>query len=227
MTETINSTVDTSTKTDYTAAALRIANGMIPQAGLSHFIDTYLTWFTVGFVSSFVAGALDKYAGVVYASYYTGAVNEAVGYRFWVLLSVIGILLFCLNLPIIYLGKLINKGDLFITRLRQFAYTFFVVGFDEGALMVGILTANLLNASDRSAMLANKSFLFSDVSVFAIIALAILNSVLWLLGESIYNRDSRSYSGVVAQIMSAPVRYAVPAYCLLTSIIVYCVMSQS
>ena len=35
----------------------------IPKAGISHFTETYLTWFTVGFVSSLVAGALDKYAG--------------------------------------------------------------------------------------------------------------------------------------------------------------------
>lgn len=214
-------------KTDYRTIALRMAKGLIPKAGLGHFIDTYLTWFTVGFISSFIAGALDKYAGVVYASYYTGAVNEAVGYRFWVLLSVIGLLLFCLNLPVIYLGKLFNKGENIIVRCRQFAYTFFVVGFDEGALMVGILTANLLNTSDRSAMLANKSFLFSDVGIFTILALAVLNSFLWLLGESLFNRDDRSYSGVVEQIMTAPVRYAVPAYFVLTGIIIYCVMSQS
>lgn len=200
---------------------------MIPKAGISHFVDTYLTWFSVGFISSFVAGALDKYAGVVYASYYTGAVNEAVGYRFWVLLSVIGILLFCINVPIIFLGKWFNKGDGLIARCRQFAYTFFVVGFDEGALMIGILTANWLNASDRSALLANKSFLFSDVGFFGIFVLMLLNSLLWLLGESLYNRDDKSYSGVVGQILSAPARYAVPAYFVLTGLIVYWVMSQS
>jgi hypothetical protein len=214
-------------KTDYIARLLRMSKGMVPQAGISHFTDTYLTWFTVGFVSSFVAGALDKYAGVVYASYYTGAVNEAVGFRFWVLLSVISILLFCLNIAFIYICEQFNVTDGFITRVRQFSYTFFVVGFDEGALMVGILSANLINTSDRSAMLANKSFLFSDVSVFTIFALAVLNSGLWLLGESLYNRDSRAYSGVVAQIISAPVRYAVPAYFMLTGLIVYYVMSQS
>lgn len=214
-------------KSDFSTKLKEIAKGIIPQAGLSHFIDTYLTWFTVGFISTFVASVLDKYAGVVYASYYTGAVNEAVGFRFWVLLSIISILLFCLNLAAIYTSKWIGKDHNLLTRFRQFSYTFFVVGFDEGALMVGILTANLISTSDRSAMLANKSFLFSDVGVFSIIALAVLNSVLWLLGESLYNRESRSYSGVVAQIMSVSVRYAVPAYFLLTSLIVYCVMSQS
>jgi hypothetical protein len=127
---------------------------------------------------------------------------------------------------VIFLGKQFNKGHGLITRFRQLAYTFFVVGFDEGALMIGILMANLLNASDRSAMLANKSFLFSDVGFFTIFFLALLNAFLWLLGESLYNRDSRSYSGVVRQIMSAPVRFAVPAYFLITGVIIYSVMSQ-
>ncbi len=72
----------------------------IPKVGIGHFTETYLTWFSVGFVSSFVAGALDKYAGVAYAAYYTGAVNEAVGFNFWVLLTVIGLLMFALCLPI-------------------------------------------------------------------------------------------------------------------------------
>jgi hypothetical protein len=226
MNDIVKPSVKPQNKADYRALAQSLAKNMIPKAGLGHFIDTYLTWFTVGFVSSLVAGALDQYAGAVYASYYTGAVNEAVGYRFWVLLSVIGILLFCLILPVIFLGKWFNKGDALITRFRQFAYTFFVVGFDEGALMIGILTSNLLNASDRSAMLANKSFLFSDVGFFTILALAILNAFLWLLGESLYNRDNRGYSGVVAQIMAAPVRYVVPTYFLLTGLIVYSVISQ-
>ncbi|MBK8815998.1 MAG: MxaP protein [Methylococcaceae bacterium] len=199
---------------------------IIPKAGLIHFVDTYLTWFTVGFFSAFVAGVLDNHAGAVYAAYYTGAVNEAVGYRFWVLLSVIGILLFCIGLPVIYFDKTFNLFPKLINRYRQFTYTFFVVGFDEGALMIGILSANLVNTSDRSLLLANKSFLFSDVGFLTIFTLALLNSLLWLLGESFYNREDRSYSGIVGQLMTAPSRYAIPCYFLVTGIIIYCVISQ-
>lgn len=133
---------------------------LIPKAGIGHFTETYLTWFTVGFVSSFVAGALDKYAGVAYASYYTGAVNEAVGFNFWVLLTVIGLLLFCLCLPALYAAIKFDRAQNPVAKLRQFTYTFFLVAFDEGGLMIGILTANILHASDRTAMLASKSFLF-------------------------------------------------------------------
>ncbi len=222
----MNTRTNVLARPDYLNILRSFGKRMIPKAGINHFIDTYLTWFTVGFISSFVAGALDHYAGAVYASYYTGAVNEAVGYRFWVLLSVIGILLFCLGLPVVYISNRFNKFTGLVTRYRQFTYTFFVVGFDEGALMIGILVANLLNASDRSTLLANKSFLFSDVNVFPIVVLAFLNALLWLLGESIFNRDDKSYSGVVDMILTIPSRYSIPAYFMLTGIIFYCVISQ-
>lgn len=226
MTDIVDIESEQPAKPDVVNTLKTVGKRLIPKAGLSHFVETYLTWFTVGLSSSFVANSLDQYAGAIYASYYTGAVNEAVGYRFWVLLSVIGILLFCLSLPVIYVGAKFNKFSGFITRLRQFTYTFFVVGFDEGALMIGILVANLLNSSDRSALLANKSFLFSDVSVFAITAILLLNSLLWLLGESIFNRDDKSYSGVVEAIMAVPSRYSIPAYFIITGIIIYCVIAQ-
>jgi hypothetical protein len=198
----------------------------IPKAGIGHFIETYLTWFSVGFVSSFVAGALDKHAGVAYAAYYTGAVNEAVGFNFWVLLTVIGLLLFSVCLPVQYLVLKLNRAHGFIAKLRQFTYTFFLVAFDEGGLMVGILTANYFHASDRTAMLATKSFLFSGVGLFSIIVLALFNSLLWSLGEAIYNREDKSFSGVVSLLMNIPVRIAAPTYAAATGLLVYLVIAQ-
>jgi hypothetical protein len=198
----------------------------IPKAGIGHFIETYLTWFSVGFISSFVAGALDKYAGVAYASYYTGAVNEAVGFNFWVLLTVIGLLLFAICLPLQYLARKFDSIVHFIAKLRQFTYTFFLVAFDEGGLMVGILFANYFHASDRTAMLATKSFLFSGVGLFSIIVLALFNSLLWFLGEAIYNREDKSFSGVVSLMMSIPVRIAAPAYFAASGLLVYLVVAQ-
>lgn len=198
----------------------------IPKAGIGHFTETYLTWFSVGFVSSFVAGALDKYAGVAYAAYYTGAVNEAVGFNFWVLLTVIGLLMFALCLPIQYLALKFDSVHGFIVTLRQFTYTFFLVAFDEGGLMIGILAANYFHASDRTAMLASKSFLFSGVGLFSIIVLALFNSLLWLLGEAIYNREDKSFSGVVSLMMAIPIRIAAPAYAAATGLLVYLVVAQ-
>jgi hypothetical protein len=198
----------------------------IPKAGIGHFIETYLTWFSVGFVSSFVAGALDKYAGIAYASYYTGAVNEAVGFNFWVLLTVIGLLLFSVCLPVQYLVLKLNRAHGFIAKLRQFTYTFFLVAFDEGGLMVGILTANYFHASDRTAMLATKSFLFSGVGLFSIIVLALFNALLWFLGEAIYHREDKSISGVVSLLMNIPVRIAAPTYAAATGLLVYLVIAQ-
>ena len=97
----------------------------IPKSGIGHFTETYLTWFSVGFVSSFVAGALDKYAGVAYAAYYTGAVNEAVGFNFWVLLTVIGLLLFALCLPIQYLALKLDSVHGFIVSTQTVYLHFF------------------------------------------------------------------------------------------------------
>lgn len=199
---------------------------IIPKAGIGHFTETYLTWFSVGFVSSFVAGALDKYAGVAYAAYYTGAVNEAVGFNFWVLLTVIGLLMFALCLPIQYLALKLDSVHGFIVTLRRFTYTFFLVAFDEGGLMIGILAANYFHASDRTAMLASKSFLFSGVGIFSIIVLALFNSLLWLLGEAIYNSEDKSFSGVVGLMMAIPVRIAAPVYAAGTGLLVYLVVVQ-
>ncbi len=138
----------------------------------------------------------------------------------------LGLLMFALCLPIQYLALKFNRVDGFIAKLRQFTYTFFLVAFDEGGLMIGILAANYFHASDRTAMLASKSFLFSGVGIFSIIVLALFNSLLWFLGEAIYNREDKSFSGVVGLMMGIPVRIAAPVYAAATGLLVYLVVAQ-
>ena len=199
---------------------------IIPKSGLNHYAETYLTWAGVGLVGSFVATSLDAQAELAYAAYYTNAVNDAVGYNFWILLAVIGLLLFGLSLPLIYLSLHVPQAKIVADQFRRFSYTFFLVAFDEGGLMIGILIANWLHTSDKMALLADKSFLFSDVGLLPILALAFVNSFLWLLGEAIYNRDDKSYSGVVGLIMAAPIKYLAPGYLSVGGIVLYLVVSQ-
>lgn len=198
----------------------------VPKAGVSHLLEMYLTWSGVGFAGALIASALDHYSAVPYASYFTGAVNDAVGYRFWVLLADIGLLFFCLTLPLLLLAQRVEKVGAVSDPLRRLTYTFFVVAFDEGALMIGILIANLLHASDKTDLLASKSFLFSDVGMLTILALFVLNSLLWLMGESILNRDDKSFSGVVRWLIDSPLKYTAPGYCLFTGLAFYLIVSQ-
>ncbi|MDD2761027.1 MAG: hypothetical protein PHH11_12135, partial [Methylomonas sp.] len=204
----------------------QLAQNAILKSGLSHYAETYLTWTGVGLIGSFVATTLDGQAELAYAAYYTNAVNDAVGYNFWILLAVIGLLLFCVSLPVIYLSQHLPQAKIVADQFRRLSYTFFLVAFDEGGLMIGILIANFLHTSDKMALLADKSFLFSDVGLLPILALAFVNSFLWLLGEAIYNRDDKSYSGVVALLMAAPIKYLAPGYLGIAGIMLYLIVSQ-
>ncbi|TPQ29049.1 MxaP protein [Methylomonas sp. EFPC3] len=204
----------------------RFLPALVPHAGLGHLLETYLTWSGVGIISSLIASMLDAYSDIPYAAYYTSALNDAVGFKFWILLSVIGILLFCVSVPVLYLSLRLPQLAGFSARLRRFTYTFFLVAFDEGALMIGILTANFFDTNERISLLANKSFLFSDVGFFTIVALLILDSLLWLLGEAIYSRNQRGYSGVVELLVNAPLKYALPGYLLVTGLVVQVVVTQ-
>ncbi|WP_445369227.1 MxaP protein [Methylomonas sp. BW4-1] len=203
-----------------------ILHAMLPHAGLGHLLDTYLTWSGVGFICSFIASSLDKHADVPYAAYYTSALNDAVGFKFWILLAVVGTLLFCLSLPVLYLSLHFPALSDFSRRLRRFTYTFFLVAFDEGGLMIGVLTANFIDTSERISLLANKSFLFSDVGFFTILALCLLNSLLWLFGEAIHSRNAQTYSGVVALLMRVPLRFSLPGYLVVTAVLANLVVSQ-
>lgn len=199
---------------------------IIPKSGLNHYAETYLTWACVGLVGSFVATTLDAQAELAYAAYYTNAVNDAVGYNFWILLAVIGLLLFGLSLPLIYLSLHVPQAKIVTDQFRRLSYTFFLVAFDEGGLMIGILTANWLHTSDKLTLLADKSFLFSGVGLLPILALAVLNSFLWLLGESIHNREQKGYSGLVSLLLQVPPKYLAPLYLLFSSTVVYLIVRQ-
>lgn len=205
---------------------LSFSSRIIPKAGLRHFGETYLTWSSVGFIATLIADTLDRHAEASYAAYYTSAVNDAVGYQFWVLLSSIALLLLCVVIPLIFLVVYFDHFQIITDPLRRLAYTFFLVAFDEGALMIGILIANFIHLGDKAALLASKSYLFSDVGFFSILFLAFLNSLLWVLGEAVYNRDDRSISGIVEILISMPVKYTAPLYAAVSAGTIYMIINQ-
>jgi len=199
---------------------------MTPESGFSDLLGVYLNWTGVGFVCAIIAERLDHFSGISYASYYTTSLNSAIGVKFWALISIIGLLLFCLSLPFIYLSQHFNQFKLSCQRFRYFSYGFFLVAFDEGALILGILLANLVHSNERAELLTSKSFLFTEATLTSIVALIIANSLLWLLGESLYNRQGKYYSGVVKLIINSPLKYSVPTFLLLTGGFIMWVISQ-
>jgi len=199
---------------------------MTPASGFSDLLGVYLNWTGVGFVCAIIAERLDHFSGISYASYYTTSLNSAIGVKFWALISIIGLLLFCLSLPFIYLSQHFNRFKLSCQRFRYFSYGFFLVAFDEGALILGILLANLVHSNERAELLSYKSFLFTEATLFSVVALIIANSLLWLLGESLYNRQGKNYSGLVQLIINSPLKYTVPAYLLLTGGFIMLVINQ-
>ncbi|QWF70149.1 MxaP protein [Methylomonas paludis] len=198
----------------------------IPKSGLSQGLETFLTWSGVGLTGALVANFLDQQADLAYAAYYTNAVNDAVGYNFWILLAVIGLLLFSLSIPLLYFSPKAPRIQVIDRLLRRLSYTFFLVAFDEGSLMIGILLANLLHTSEKMTLLATKSFLFSNVGLFAILGLMFINAFLWLLGESIYNRDDQYCSGLVNLLLKVPLKYLAPLYLSFTGIGLYLLVYQ-
>ncbi len=199
---------------------------LTPTSGWSDLLTVYINWSGVGFVSVLVADKLDDLSGVAYAAHYTDAVNGAIGFNFWLLISSIGMLLYCMTLPLIYGLRLYPGYDGISQRIRFFAYMFFLVAFDEGALMIGILLGTIMGITERADLIISKSFLLSDNNFLTLLAMIIANSFLWLLGESIYNRQDKSYSGVVAVALSSPLKYSLPVYLLLTSALIFILLNQ-
>ncbi len=200
---------------------------IMPTCGFGDLLGVYLNWTGVGFISAIIAERLDHFSGVSYATYYTSSLNSAIGVKFWGLISIIALLLFCLSLPVVYLTQYTNQFQTNCQRFRYFTYGFFLVAFDEGALILGILMANLIHENKRAELLTTKSFLFTDASMLNIAALIVANSILWLLGESLYNRQHKSYSGVVKLMISSPLKYSLPGYLLFTAVFVFLVINQS
>ncbi|MBW6453909.1 MAG: MxaP protein [Methyloprofundus sp.] len=200
---------------------------IIPESGFGDLLGVYLNWTGVGFVCAIIAERLDHFSGVSYASYYTNSLNSAIGVKFWSLISIIGLLLFCLSLPLVYFAQRSDQISTLCQRFRYFSYGFFLVAFDEGALILGILLANLISTNERAALLTEKSFLFTEASILSIVALIFANSLLWLLGESLYNRQHKNVSGVVNLIVTQPIKYSAPAYFLFIAGFVTLVINQS
>lgn len=198
-----------------------------PKSGFSDLLGVYLNWAGVGFISVFIAEQLDNYSGVSYAAFFTNSVNAAIGFKFWVLITIIGLLLYCLCLPVVFIAQRNPQLLPISQRLRYFIYTFFLVAFDEGALMIGILFANLIHTSERAALITSKTFLFTEASLFTIAALMIGNSILWLMGESLYNQIDKSYSGLVDAAVKSPLKYSLPGYLLFTLLFILLVINQS
>lgn len=205
----------------------RILEIISPKSGFSDLWGVYLNWSGVGFISVFIAEQLDNYSDVSYAAFFTNSVNAAIGFKFWLLITIIGLLLYCLCLPIVYIAQRTPQLLPISQRLRYFTYTFFLVAFDEGALMIGILFANLIHTSERAALITSKSFLFTEASFITIAALISANSVLWLLGESLYNSQDKSYSGLVRTAVKSPLKYSLPGYLLFTLLFVFLIINQS
>jgi hypothetical protein len=198
-----------------------------PKSGFSDLLGVYLNWAGVGFISVFIAEQLDNYSGVSYAAFFTNSVNAAIGFKFWVLITIIGLLLYCLCLPVVYIAQRTPQLLSTSQKLRYFTYTFFLVAFDEGALMIGILFANLIHTSERVALITSKTFLFTEASIFTIAALIIGNSILWLMGESLYNQIDKSYSGLVDAAVKSPLKYSLPGYLVLSLTFIMIVINQS
>jgi len=200
---------------------------LVPKSGWADLLTVYINWSGVGFVSVLVADKLDDFSGVAYAAHYTDAVNAAIGFNFWLLISSIGMLLFCINLPLLYGLRLYPAYQGVSQRIRFFSYMFFLVAFDEGALMIGILLGTLLGITERADLIISKSFLLSDNSLLTLLLMIVANSFLWMLGESIYNRQDKSSSGVVEVALNSPLKYSLPVYVLLTATLLFMLLNQS
>ncbi len=205
----------------------KIITAITPKSGFGDLLGVYLNWTGVGFITAIIAERLDHFSGISYAAYYTASLNSAIGVKFWALISIIGLLLFCFCLPLIFLTQYYPQIKTSCQRFRFFTYGFFLVAFDEGALILGILMANLIHVNKRADLLTTKSFLFTDASLLSISALIIGNSILWLLGESLYNRQHKSYSGVVDIIITSPIKYSIPVYLLFVTGFIMLVINQS
>jgi hypothetical protein len=197
-----------------------------PKTDFGDLTEQYLTWAGVSFICFFIADGFDHLAEASYAAYYTGAINEAVSTRFWVLLGVTGLLLFCMALPVVFLARRLPALVQVSHYLRRTTQAFCLIAFKIGALIVGIWTAHFLHFSDKDHMLASKSLLIDDISFFSILALGVANTVYWLIGEGIYHRDDQGYSGLTALIVDWPVKYSLPAYTALTGTVMYLIASQ-
>lgn len=197
-----------------------------PSQGFAPLRDKYLMLSGVGIASVLLAEGIDSLETAPYAAYYVGAVNSAISPRFWDLMSVISLLLFCLTLPLVYLSTFLPKLQSVATYARRLTQTLFYLTSDLGAVALGILLVLLLIPQESAYLQAWQGLLFSRSSVISLILLAILNSVLWLMGASLYSENKTSCSGIVGNLFSQPLKIMLPSYLSLTGAVIYLMVSQ-
>ncbi len=203
---------------------------LIPEVGRKNLVCKYITWSGTSFFGVFVGKQLDNIAG---GSYYVEAINEAISPKFWNLVGVMGLFFCCISIPIFFL---VNEFPTITVKfpmvssldklLRYVTHTFCLVAFDIGALAIGILTAQFLEIINGAYMVVWQALLFGFLGVYLLFVLFLLNTILWVLGESIYNQHTKRYSGMFGVILELPVKYSVSIYFLCTGIIIYLISIQ-
>ena len=197
-----------------------------PAQGFAPLRDKYLMLSGVGIASVLIAESIDSLETAPYAAYYVGAVNSAISPRFWDLMSVISLLLLCLTLPLTYVSRFISKLEssaLYVCKLTQ---ALFYLTSDLGAVALGILLALLFLPQESAYLQAWQSLLFSRSSGVSLLLLVFLNSMLWLMGASVYNGNNANYSGIFEKLFAQPAKIILPSYLSLAGAVIYLAVSQ-
>ena len=201
-------------------------NVIKPAQGFSPLRDKYLMLSGVGIASVLIAEIIDSLETAPYAAYYVGAVNSAISPRFWDLMSVISLLLLCLTLPLTYVSRFISKIESTALYVRKLTQALFYLTSDLGAVALGILLVLLFVPQESEYLQARQSLLFSRSSVVSLLLFAFLNSILWLIGASLYNTSNSNYSGIIATLFAQPATIVLPSYLSLAGAVIYLAVSQ-
>lgn len=201
-------------------------NVIKPAQGFLPLRDKYLMLSGVGIASVLIAEIIDSLETAPYAAYYVGAVNSAISPRFWDLMSVISLLLLCLTLPLTYASRFTSKIESTALYVRKLTQALFYLTSDLGAVALGILLVLLFVPQESEYLQAWQSLLFSRSSVFSLLLFAFLNSILWLIGASLYNTNNSDYSGVIATLFAQPATIVLPSYLSLAGAVIYLAVSQ-
>jgi hypothetical protein len=201
-------------------------NVIKPAQGFSPLRDKYLMLSGVGIASVLIAEIIDSLETAPYAAYYVGAVNSAISPRFWDLMSVMSLLFLCLTLPLTYASRFISKIESTALYVRKLTQALFYLTSDLGAVALGILLVLLFVPQESEYLQAWQSLLFSRSSVVSLLLFAFLNSILWLIGASLYNSSNSNYSGIIATLFAQPATIVLPSYLSLAGAVIYLAVSQ-
>jgi len=197
-----------------------------PAQGFAPLRDKYLMLSGVGIASVLIAEGIDSLETAPYAAYYVGAVNSAISPRFWDLMSVISLLLLCLTLPLTYVSRFISKLESSALYVRKLTQALFYLTSDLGAVALGILLTLLFLPQESAYLQAWQSLLFSRSSGVSLLLLVFLNSMLWLMGASLYNGNNANYSGIFEKLFAQPAKIILPSYLSLAGAVIYLAVSQ-